>query len=207
MPFNDNARSSIFEIRDNSPDPQIVGLGGGGTKISYQVDPGKHLFMVVGETADFMAADVLPNSTYYVWVMVLEGKWRARYSLKAVDKQEQNSKDFIEQLASSKWVENMAVSRDWAASNMPSIRTRYTQYYPLWTKKPESERSSLLPNDGVGGHSQPPEGGASGSAVTQMQPAVQTTEEKLKELKRLNDAGLISKEVYLEQQRAILSKP
>lgn len=44
------------------------------------------------------------------------------------------------------------------------------------------------------------------AAVTQSA-AVKTDEEKLKELKRLNDAGLISKEVYLEQQKAILSKP
>ena len=34
----------------------------------------------------------------------------------------------------------------------------------------------------------------------------QTSEEKLKELKRLNDAGLITKEVYLEQQKAVLEK-
>lgn len=37
--------------------------------------------------------------------------------------------------------------------------------------------------------------------------AIQTQEEKLKELKRLNDAGLISNEVYLERQKAVLSNP
>lgn len=36
---------------------------------------------------------------------------------------------------------------------------------------------------------------------------VQTKEENLKELKRLHDVGLISPEVYLSQQKAILSKP
>ena len=35
----------------------------------------------------------------------------------------------------------------------------------------------------------------------------QSNEERLKELKRLNDAGLISKDVYLDRQNAILSKP
>lgn len=44
-------------------------------------------------------------------------------------------------------------------------------------------------------------------AATQPTAVVKTNEEKLKELKRLSDAGLISKEVYLEQQKAILSKP
>jgi len=35
----------------------------------------------------------------------------------------------------------------------------------------------------------------------------QSTEDKLKELKRLHDAGLISNDVYLERQRAILGRP
>ena len=34
-----------------------------------------------------------------------------------------------------------------------------------------------------------------------------SNEEKLKELKRLNDAGLISKDVYLSQQKSILGNP
>jgi len=45
------------------------------------------------------------------------------------------------------------------------------------------------------------------SAVTQPATVARPNEEKLRELKRLNDAGLISKEVYLEQQKSILSKP
>ena len=57
--------------------------------------------------------------------------------------------------------------------------------------------------------SQPPIAIPQAVTPTRIQPfvAVQSTEDKLKELKRLNDAGLISKEVYLEQQKAILSKP
>lgn len=43
---------------------------------------------------------------------------------------------------------------------------------------------------------------ASGSPVP-----TQSNEEKLKELKRLSDAGLISKDVYLDRQNAILGKP
>lgn len=38
-------------------------------------------------------------------------------------------------------------------------------------------------------------------------PAKQSIEDKLKDLKRLRDAGLISNEVYLEQQKAILGRP
>jgi hypothetical protein len=44
--------------------------------------------------------------------------------------------------------------------------------------------------------------------LTASQPiAAQTKENKLKELKRLYDAGLIGKEIYLEQQKAIFANP
>src|SRR5437899_8903073 len=73
--------------------------------VAYQLEPGRHLFMVVGgEDADFMTADVLPNRTYYVLVSARPGRFRVRFSFKAADKQEQGSKDFKEILASSAWV-------------------------------------------------------------------------------------------------------
>jgi len=80
--------------------------------------------------------------------------------------------------------------------------------YPISLKTTRDlHQPQPLSNAGNDVRPQSSEGGGSGSASIQIQPAVQPTEEKLKELKRLNDAGLISKEVYLEQQRAILSKP
>jgi outer membrane murein-binding lipoprotein Lpp len=45
------------------------------------------------------------------------------------------------------------------------------------------------------------------SSSTSAASPVQSHEAKLKELKRLNDAGLISAEVYLAQQKAILVNP
>ncbi len=45
------------------------------------------------------------------------------------------------------------------------------------------------------------------SEATGGAPAKQSIEDKLKDLKRLHDAGLISNEVYLERQRAILGRP
>lgn len=53
--------------------------------------------------------------------------------------------------------------------------------------------------------STPVDGGTSRSAATVV-PA-QSQEAKLKELKRLFDANLISNEVYLERQKAILANP
>lgn len=147
--FIDGARHTLFEIKESHPDPQPFGIGGGGTKIAYHIEPGKHLFMVVGENAEYMTADLLPNSTYHVTVAVSAGRWRARYALRKTDAQDLASNDFKELLASSRWTESSATAQTWAASNMPSIKRRHAQYYSLWTSKPESERAALLPNDRV----------------------------------------------------------
>jgi hypothetical protein len=48
--FLDGARHTIFEVTDSSADPVPIGIGGGGSKIAHQAEPGKHLFMVIGET-------------------------------------------------------------------------------------------------------------------------------------------------------------
>ena len=78
--FLDAARHTIFEITDSNADPIPIGIGAGGSKIAHQAEPGKHLFMVIGETADFMSAELLPDSTYHVTVAVGAGAWRARYA-------------------------------------------------------------------------------------------------------------------------------
>ena len=160
----DYRRSPVFKLKSGESEPELVGILPVKTKIAYQIDPGKYLFMVVGESAEFMTAEVLPNTTYYVLILARVGSRTAIYSFKAVDKQEQNSKDFRELIASAKWVENTSASLNWAASNMVSIQAAQTKNYKLWTSKPESERSSLFPNDGVGGYSTPSERAASGGA-------------------------------------------
>ena len=155
----DSARAPVFEATNSEPapetagkdsKPEIIGILNAKTMVAYQIEPGRHLFMVVGgEDADFMTADVLPNRTYYVLVSARPGRFRVRFSFKAADKQEQGSKDFKEILASSTWVAKTTEALDYAASNMRSIRSRQYQNYRQWTQKAESQRPRLLPDDGT----------------------------------------------------------
>jgi hypothetical protein len=155
----DYARAPVFRAKnsDSAPDvagkdsePEIIGILSAGTMVAYQADPGRHLFVVVGgEDADFISADVLPNRTYYVLVSARPGKFRVLFSLKAVGKQEQRSKDFKETIGSSRWVVKTPEALNYAASNMPSIRSRQYESYLHWTQRPESERPRLLPDYGT----------------------------------------------------------
>jgi hypothetical protein len=145
--FLDGARHTLFVVRD-SQDPLPIGIGGGGSKVAYQADPGKHLFMVIGETADFMEAELLPDSTYHVTVAVAAGAWRARYQLRPTDAQDRASNDFKALLASAQWADS-STAQAWAAANMPSIKRRQGQYYPAWRAKPEAEKPVLGPSGRV----------------------------------------------------------
>lgn len=62
--------------------------------------------------------------------------------------------------------------------------------------------SKLIASSGAEERIQPM--GASGGAQAAAAPATESVDQRLRELKGLNDAGLISREVYLERQRQIL---
>lgn len=59
-------QSSVFEVKGD--DVHLAGIVAAKKKVAYQVEPGKHLFMVVGESADFMSAELEKDKTYYALV-------------------------------------------------------------------------------------------------------------------------------------------
>jgi hypothetical protein len=139
-------QSSVFDIKGN--EPSLLGIVAAKAKVAYRVDPGKYLFMVVSEAADFMSAEILPNKTYYVLVTPRMGAWKARFSLEPVHQEKLNSAEFGEWFNDCKWVEKTSDSDNWATANMPSIKSKQAEYYQKWISKSEAERPVLLPGDG-----------------------------------------------------------
>lgn len=140
-------QSSVFEVKDGSS--MLVGIVAALAKVSYQVDAGKHQFMVIGESADFMNAELLPNKTYYALVTPRMGVWKARFSLKPVHQQDLNTAEFKKWVDSFKWVEKTSASDSWARENVSSIQSKHTEYFAKWMSKPEAERPILFPDDGM----------------------------------------------------------
>ena len=139
-------QSSVFEIAGDTP--SLVGIVSAKTKVAHQVAPGEHLFMVIGESADFMSADLEPDKTYFALVTPRMGAWKARFSLKPVHADTLDSSDFNEWFNSCEWVEKIPEADNWASANMPSIKSKQTKYYEKWMGKDESARPRLLPQDG-----------------------------------------------------------
>lgn len=139
-------QSSVFEIKGKLP--ALVGIIAAETKLAYRLDPGPHLFMVVGESADFMTADLAPNKIYYARVEPRMGVWKARFSFDPVHEEKVTTSDLTDWLEDCRWVEKTAESLDWAQENMPSIQAKLDKYYPVWLQKEQSKKQHLFPIDG-----------------------------------------------------------
>jgi len=140
-------QSSVFDV--TTSDNVLVGIVSHKSKVAYRVAPGEHLFMVIGESADFMKADLEAGKTYYALVTPRIGVWKARFSLKPVHKHELTSDDFKDWNSSCEFVENTEASYQWAIDNMPSVQEKRTTYFEKWMNKPEADRPVLNREDGM----------------------------------------------------------
>ena len=147
--FGGAIQSSVFDVTDDKD--ELIGIVSAGTKVRYVTHPGEHLFMVIGENADFMRAYLDPGKTYYARVTVRMGFMKARFSLSPVRGGELNGQAFKNEAAATSFVENTEQSRQWAADNRPSISTKKAEYLHKWAAKPPTEKAeyTLTVNDGI----------------------------------------------------------
>ncbi len=139
-------QSSVFKVDED--DISLVGIVAAMKKVAYQIDPGEHLFMIVGENADFMSAKVEADRTYYAVILPRMGLWKARFSLKPVQSHKLNSEELSLWVERCEWVEKTSDSDQWARNNMKSIKSKYYEYFEDWMEKSESDRPKLKLHDG-----------------------------------------------------------
>ncbi len=139
-------QSSVFEIQEGKP--TLLGIIAAKKKLACPLPPGAHLFMVIGENADFMSADLLPDKTYYVLDEPRMGFWKARFSLEPVPQKKLGGTDLTDWLGECRWVRKVPDADNWMQANIKSIMAKYNDYYADWVKKPDADKPTLLPGDG-----------------------------------------------------------
>ena len=140
-------QSSVFDIKNNKP--SMVGIVAAKKKVAYEVEPGEHTFMVIGESGDFMSANLEAGKTYYALVTPRMGLWKARFSLRPVHKEKLNSQEFTKWLNTCQLVEMSDETHKWADDNAVDLQKKYEGYYKKWMSKDESSRPRLLGEDGI----------------------------------------------------------
>jgi len=133
---------SVFEIGDENK-AELVGILASMKKLVYRAPPGRHLFMAVAESADFMTANLEAGKLYYVLLMATD----EGLSLQPVRASEHGQ--LAPRLAETKWVETTPDSFVWARDNAPDIEAKRFKYYGIWRHKPSFERLALFPDDGL----------------------------------------------------------
>lgn len=144
--FGSAIQSSVFEIIGN--DPVLIGIIAAKKKVAYNVEPGEHLFMVIGENADFLEANVQAGKTYYALVTPRMGVWKARFSLQPIHKYTPEADDLNGWIQDCRWVEKTIDSDQWAITHMPSIQSKKAKYMETWLQRPENQRPTLRLEDG-----------------------------------------------------------
>ena len=131
-------QASVYDVTNGKP--EFIGIVSNDTKVSYETEPGERMFMVVGESADFLKANITKDQTYYSIVSPRMGFWKARFSLHPVrndssGKFQYQSKDFQKMLKDSKFVKSGVKAEQWAMDNANSINDKYQKYLPEWQGK------------------------------------------------------------------------
>jgi len=137
---------SVWEIVDDKP--VFVGVLKSRQRINYAVQPGTHLFMAVGETAEFMTADIGVDRTYYAVLTGKMGTWKPRFWLRPIHQSEFGSKEFADALSACALIEKSPKDDAWAAANTKTVEARRAASFATWQRKAEVERPGLLPVDG-----------------------------------------------------------
>lgn len=71
------AQSSVFDVTDSGP-PVLIGILAAKKKMAYRTMPGRHMFMIVGENADFLDSNLAPGKVYHVVTAMGAGAFKER---------------------------------------------------------------------------------------------------------------------------------
>jgi hypothetical protein len=137
-------QSSVFEVTDPG-ESVLVGIVAAKMKVAYRTTPGHHVFMSIGENADFMDAMLAPGRVYYVSLIGGPG-YKARFILKPAHADQHG--DVADWLSDTSWVATTSDSQRWADENAVSIEKKRARYWPQWIAGDLGPREALVGADG-----------------------------------------------------------
>lgn len=145
---------TIFDT--TTEETRIIGSLSRGTSFAYNTTPGRHVFMVIQENADFMEADLAPGKIYYAQGLVRMGFVTGRFSLwparsNTYTRRTLSDKELADILKSTTWTELSPDATRWFEQNHESIEQKRQSYWQKWQGKDPADidQRTLHPNDGV----------------------------------------------------------
>jgi hypothetical protein len=140
-------RPSVFDV--TGEETKFLGKVLCYTQLAYKTNTGEHMFMIVGESADFLRTNLGGGKTYYAVVIGWPGWLYSRFSLNPVQRHEQNQEGFQANKNTFKFVENTPESYAWAAKHAAGIEKKRDENMPRWLDKYGTNTFGLTLEDGM----------------------------------------------------------
>lgn len=147
-------QASVYDEKNGKD--EFIGITSAKMKVAYAATPGQHLFMVIGENADFMNADLQAGKTYYVLVSPRMGVWKARFSLLPIHadanaKYSLKSADFAQWQQETNFVETSPAAIAWYQAHAADIATKRAKYMQKWDTASAEQKAELTlhADDGI----------------------------------------------------------
>lgn len=152
--YGGGVQASVYDTRNGHD--KFIGIVSAKTKVAYQASPGTHLFMVIGENADFMNADLEAGKTYYVLVSPRMGMWKARFSLLPIHndagaKYSLKSPNFAQWQQETSFVQTSPAALAWYQAHAADIAAKQAKYTQKWDAASAEQKAELTlhADDGI----------------------------------------------------------
>ena len=144
---------AVFTVK--GPDIQYHGVTKGRVQQVLDLPPGKHTIMVLGETTDYMTADIEGGKTYYAIIRARMGGWKPRFSVFPVKRSggyyDHNHK-YVKSLQRNKFHTMEHPNKKWWSEKRKiAVLKKHQVWWPKWQTKPAAHRAkfALSPEDGI----------------------------------------------------------
>ena len=135
------------EIRAN--DLSLVGICSTDTKIRHVVTPGKHRFVVGGESGSLLEANVAPRKHYYVRVSPRLGWVKARFAMEAITPEELATEKVRKEIQDCALVTPNADADRWFLNNKASMLKKLNTAKSKFKNDEDASEHILLPFYGI----------------------------------------------------------
>jgi hypothetical protein len=126
---------------------EYIGTLSANTRVAYLAEPGHHMFMIVGESADFMQAELTAGKIYFALVAPRMGVWKARFSLNPV-KATESKKKIVKWMNGTKEVSANEKGLEWARNHKSDVLKMKERYLEKWMAKSDADKQILDASDG-----------------------------------------------------------
>jgi len=117
--FGGGIQSPVIEADENGK-LSYVAIVSARAKYLHRTTPGRHLFMLSGESSDMLEAHMEAGKTYYVYITPGLGIFKARFYFKLVT--DTSDEVFIRNFAKCRWVQNTSSGQIWFENNLQSLQ-------------------------------------------------------------------------------------